>query len=147
MTHLLFDPLHGLLSVSRLLRVQTDCNKQRHGDNYHLPHSIVVLIIDKNPQNIFSYGITKIVPLHVVPFPIRCTKRGKVKREMQNKYKEETAKPCPNTILSRKGAIITDVTDEERTCQLGGGAGRSPIDRVIDRASVDRPNMVDTLFI
>ena len=22
---------------------------------------------------------------------------------MQNKYKEETAKPCPNTILSRKG--------------------------------------------
>ena len=27
--------------------------------------------------------------------------------------------------------IISDETDEERTCLLGGGAGRSPIDRVI----------------
>ncbi len=44
---------------------------------------------------------------------------------MQNKYKEETAKPCPNTILSRKGTIISGETDEERTCLLGGGAGRS----------------------
>jgi len=35
------------------------------------------------------------------------------------------AKPCPNTILSRKGTIISDETDEERTCLLGGGAGRS----------------------
>ena len=60
-----------------------------------------------------------------MPFPIRCNKREKVKREMQNKYKEETAKPCPNTILSRKGTIISNETDEERTCLLGSGAGRS----------------------
>ena len=32
-------------------------------------------------------------------FPIRCNKREKVKREMQNKYKEETAEPCTNTII------------------------------------------------
>ena len=61
---------------------------------------------------------------------------------MYKKYKEETAKPCPNTILSRKGndyflsrfarTIVSDETDEERTCLLGGGAGRSPIDRVIE---------------
>ena len=36
-----------LKNLSRLLRVQVDCHKHRHGDNYHLPHSIVVLIIDK----------------------------------------------------------------------------------------------------
>ena len=66
---------------------------------------------------------------------------------MQNKYKEETAKPCPNTILSRKGndyflsrfarTIVSDETDEERTCLLGGGAGRSSDRsgfRVIERA-------------
>ena len=36
-----------------------------------------------------------------------------------------------NSDVMDEGAIITDVTDEERTCLLGGGAGRSPIDRVI----------------
>ena len=54
---------------------------------------------------------------------------------MYKKYKEETTKPCPNTILSRKGndyflsrfarTIVSNETDEERTCLLGGGAGRS----------------------
>lgn len=35
---------------------------------------------------------------------------------MQKKYKEETAEPCPNTILNRKGTtIISDETDEERS--------------------------------
>ncbi len=42
----------------------------------------------------------------------------------------ETA-DCRNRILSRKGTIISGETDEERTCLLGGGAGRSPRDRVI----------------
>ncbi len=42
---------------------------------------------------------------------------------MQNKYKEETEKPCPNTILSRKGndyflsrfarTIVSNEADEE----------------------------------
>ena len=35
-----------------------------------------------------------------------------------------------NSDVMDEGAIITDETDEERTCLLGGGAGRSPIDRV-----------------
>ena len=30
-----------------------------------------------------------------------------------------------NSDVMDEGAIITDVTDEERTCLLGGGAGRS----------------------
>jgi len=56
--------------------------------------------------------------------------------ERISRRKEETTKPCPDTILSRKGndyflshcirTIVSDVTDEERTCLLGGGAGRSP---------------------
>ena len=33
--------------------------------------------------------------------------------------------------LAARATIISSETDEERTCLLGGGAGRSPIDRVI----------------
>ena len=33
--------------------------------------------------------------------------------------------------LAARATIISDETDEKRTCLLGGGAGRSPIDRVI----------------
>ena len=32
--------------------------------------------------------------------------------------------------LAARATIISDETNEERTCLLGGGAGRSPIDRV-----------------
>ena len=53
---------------------------------------------------------------------------------VRGERKEETTKPCPNTILSRMGdyflshcirTIVSDEADEERTCLLGGGAGRS----------------------
>ena len=40
-------------------------------------------------------------------------------------FQETNEGGCPNDILSRKGAIISNETDEERTCLLGGGAGRS----------------------
>ena len=60
---------------------------------------------------------------------------------MQKLYKEETAKPCPNTILSRKGTIIsyliaferlfrTKQTQKEPACSVVEQAG-VPIDRVI----------------
>jgi len=45
--------------------------------------------------------------------------------------------------------IVSDETDEERTCLLGGEAGRSSDRsgfRVIDRASVDRPSLVDAIL-
>ena len=47
-----------------------------------------------------------------------------------------------NSDVMDEGAIITDETDEERTCLLGGGAGRSPIDRVFGglRDSVYKPS-------
>ena len=54
---------------------------------------------------------------------------------------------CPNNILSRKGTIISNETDEERTCLLGGGAGRSPIDRVIKRLFRQRVYIVVSLCI
>ena len=51
--------------------------------------------------------------------------------------------------LNHKGTILSDETDEERTCLLGGGAGRSS-DRLsyqgIDRASVDCPSLVDAIL-
>ena len=34
-------------------------------------------------------------------------------------------------VLAARATIISDETDKERTCLLGSGAGRSPIDRVI----------------
>ena len=61
----------------------------------------------------------------------RSRKRRKPASDAGTNDKEWTAEPCPYTILSRKGTIISNETDEERTCLLGGGAGRSPIDRVI----------------
>ena len=42
--------------------------------------------------------------------------------------------------VSAAGTIISDETDEERTCLLGGGAGRSPIDRVFG-LSIDRKGL------
>ena len=58
---------------------------------------------------------------------------------MQKLYKEETAKPCPNTILSRKGTIIsyliaferlfrTKQTQKEPACSVVEQAG-VPINR------------------
>ena len=55
----------------------------------------------------------------------RSRKRRKPASDAGTNDKEWTAEPCPNTILSRKGTIISNETDEERTCLLGGGAGRS----------------------
>ena len=46
--------------------------------------------------------------------------------------------------------IVSDETDEERTCLLGGGAGRSPDRsgyRGIEGASVDRPSLVHRPYI
>ena len=48
--------------------------------------------------------------------------------------------------LAARATIISDETDGERTCLLGGGAGRSSDRssfRVIEKASVERPNLVD----
>ena len=45
--------------------------------------------------------------------------------------------------------IISGETDEERTCLLGGGAGRSSDRsgyRGIEIASVDRPSLVDAIL-
>ena len=42
--------------------------------------------------------------------------------------------------LAAKATIILNETDEERTCLLGGGAGRSLIDRVIG-LSIDRKGL------
>ena len=50
--------------------------------------------------------------------------------------------------LSHKGTIVSNETDEERTCLLGGGAGRSSDRssyRVIEKTNLNRPYMVDAI--
>ena len=74
-------------------------------------------------------------------FSYKMQQKGKSKKGDTKKYKEEITKPCPNTILSRKGAIIsyliaferlfrTKQTKKEPACSVVEQSG-VPIDRVI----------------
>ena len=56
---------------------------------------------------------------------------------MQNKYKEETAKPCPNTILSRKGTIISYLIAFERLFRTKQ-TKKEPACSVVEQAGVPR---------
>lgn len=80
-----------------------------------------------------SCQFVRIVALSILlgPFPIRCNKREKVKRRSKINTKKKRQSRVRIQFLAARATIISDETDEERTCLLGSGAGRSPIDRVI----------------
>ena len=86
----------------------------------------------------------------------RSRKRRKPASDAGTNDKEWTAEPCPNTILSRKGTIIsylallerlfrTKQTKKEPACSVAEQAG-VPIDRIVG-LSIDRKGLFNLLTL